>query len=96
MAKASKKTTKLLANLLEELELKPTQVQGLLESMQINIEDMQHQVDLRKAEIEHQEEMSGNLGLRTPKVKVRFTGPLENTKPAPKDVPHGTKLNDLF
>jgi|TARA_A100000172_G_scaffold79686_2_gene67328 hypothetical protein len=96
MAKASKKTTKLLANLLEELELKPTQVQGLLESMQINIEDMQHQVDLRKAELEHQEEMSGNLGLRTLKVKERFTGLQENIKPNPKDVPHGTKLNDLF
>ncbi len=96
MAKASKKTTKLLANLLEELELKPTQVQGLLESMQINIEDMQHQVDLRKAELEHQEEMSGNLGLRTLKVKERFTGLQENIKPNPKDVPHGTKLNIYF
>ena len=84
MAKASKKTTKLLANLLEELELKPTQVQGLLESMQINIEDMQHQVDLRKAELEHQEEMSGNLGLRTLKVKERFTGLQENIKPIQK------------
>ena len=97
MAKASKKTTKLLANLLEELELKPTQVQELLESMQINIEDMQHQVDLSKAESEHQEEMSDNLGLRTPKVKVRFSGTSqENTKRNPQDVPRGTKLNDLF